>query len=149
MAELIAARRRPVGAEEPRRARRSIRCGRTRKPTRPTLVCQVAAPSSVSVALHRRSARHVEAARDWMDSAPPTSRRTQRKVRRGMGRSPRALWRLVAMEEGVRRTVRDYLPPLLELLGLAELEQEPGGTNRMRAATSSPCVGSCRCPLDS
>ena len=66
-------------------------------------------------------------------SAPPTRRSRRKKApsKRGAAR-PQPDRRLVRHQEGHRGRFGMYVPPLLEALGLAELEHNPRN-NRMRA----------------
>ena len=70
---------------------------------------------------------------DWIRSAAPTSRSPPRKApsRRGAAsRQPVGGW--YGFKKGLRGRFGMYVPPVLEALGLAEVEHD-ARNNRMRA----------------
>jgi hypothetical protein len=70
---------------------------------------------------------------DWVTRKLRRAEASERRHRRGVGTFPgHSGRRLVWDEDGLRGRFGMYVPPLLEELGLAELEHEPRN-NRMRA----------------
>ena len=70
---------------------------------------------------------------DWMPLGARTSRSRRRRDGRGLGRSannPVNGW--YGIKKGLRGRFGMYVPPVLEALGLAEVEHNPRN-NRMRA----------------
>ena len=113
----------------PRRGARSARARRARRQDR----------AALPPALHRRPPRDArEAHGDWMPLGG--GRRAEagcRRHRRGLGALGGATrsggW--YGLKKGLRGRFGVYVPPVLEALGLAEVEHNPRN-NRMRAARS-------------
>ena len=95
----------------------------------------------------RRPARDARAARrlDGARAAPTSrSRRRRARSRRGARRRDNPVGGWYGLKKGLRGRFGMYMPPLLEELGLAEVEHNPRN-NRMRAdLTVEPCRRMCR-----
>ena len=92
-------------------------------------------PAALPAPLHRRPARHAEGARDWMplgnaDEQKPAAEGTVE----AWGRSPdNPVGGWYGLKKGLRGRFGNYVPPVLEALGLAEVEHN-ARNNRMRAS---------------
>ena len=102
----------------------------------PALVCQVGstkltlptcARSTTCTRAARRTATGCRSARPTSRSRPPTAR-----SRPGVARADNPVGGWYGLRKGYRGRFGMYMPPLLEALGLAELEHNPRN-NRMRA----------------
>ena len=110
-------------------------CTGPRTPTRPRSWCRSARPSCATTCARSRTCTRCSASTaTGCRSATPTSRSRPRTARSRPGPAsadnPVGGW--YGLKKGLRGRFGNYVPPVLEALGLAELEHQPRN-NRMRA----------------